>query len=92
MQDIITRIPKKINGRLEQEYGALGYGMHAVPGWAVWKLMAALVLSQVGPLVFLIKWLCGHKGDLQNAFTLSMYLIALLNLIVVVPDVWSLRK
>lgn len=92
MQDIITRIPKKTNGRLKREYGALGYGMHAVPGWAVWKLMVVLVVSQAGPAVFMIKWLCGHAGDLQNAFSLSMYLIALLNLVVVVPDVWSLQK
>lgn len=66
--------------------------MHAVPGWAVWKLMVALFLSQLGPLVFFIKWLSGHPGDLQNAFALSMYLIALLNLVVVIPDVWSLQR
>lgn len=92
MEDIITRIPKKTNGRLKKEYGTLGYGMHAVPGWAVWKLMVALLLTQLGPSVFVIKWLCGHPGDLQNAFSLSMYLIGLLNLVVVIPDVWSLQK
>ena len=92
MEDILTRIPKKTNGRLKKEYGALGYGMHAIPGWAVWKLMVALFLSQLGPSVFLIKWLYGHPGDLQNAFSLSMYLIALLNLVVIIPDVWNLQK
>ena len=92
MYDILTRIPKKTNGRLKHEYGALGYGMHAVPGWAVWKLMVALIISQLGSAIFVIKWLCGHGGDLQNAFSLSMYAIAVMNLVVVVPDFWSLQK
>lgn len=30
-EDIIKRISKKINGRLEKEYGISGYGMHALP-------------------------------------------------------------
>jgi hypothetical protein len=92
IEDVIKRIPRKLNGRLEKKYGVLGYGMHALPGWAVWKLMVALFVSQIGPSVFCIRWLFGHSGDLQNAFSLSMYLLALLNIVVVVPDIWSLQK
>lgn len=92
IEDIISRIPKKINGRLVKGYGVLGYGMHALPGWAFWKLMVAFFLTQIGPSIFFIKWLCGHSGDLQNAFSLSLYLLALLNLLVLVPDIWSFQK
>lgn len=54
--------------------------------------MVALLISQLGPAVFVVKWLAGHGGDLQNAFSLSMYAVAVINLVVVVPDFWSLQK
>jgi hypothetical protein len=91
-QDILTRLPKKVNGKLEMKFGAAGYGAYAVPGWAFWELLVAFVLSQIGPAIFAIRWLFGHPSDLQNAFILSFYSVALLNLVVVVPDIWSMRK
>lgn len=92
IEDILKRVPKKTIGKLEMKFGVAGYGMHAVPGWAFWKLLVALLLTQIGPLIFAIRWLCGHPGDLQNAFILSFYLMGLLNLVVVVPDIWSMHK
>jgi hypothetical protein len=86
----LSRIPKKIDGKLESKYGAVGYGMRAITGWAVWKLFVALILLQIGPLIFAGRWLCGHPGDLQNAFTLSFYLFGLLGLGIIMPEIWSL--
>lgn len=92
IEDILKRLPKKVNGKLEMRFGAAGYGAYAVPGWAFWKLLTALVLTQIGPSIFAIRWLCGHPDDLQNAFILSFYSVALLNLVVVVPEIWSMHK
>ena len=90
--DISDRIPKKIGAKLEHRFGAVGYGMYAVPSWAFWKVLVALAVLQLGPLVFVVRWLCGHPGELQNAFTLSMYLVELMNVLVVMPDIWSMQK
>ncbi|KAG8530715.1 uncharacterized protein KY384_004072 [Bacidia gigantensis] len=92
MEDIVSRIPKKVNGKLINGLDIEGYGMQAIPGWSVWRAMVALFLSQVDPLIFAVRWLCGHSGDLQNAFQLAVYLLGFLNIVVVMPDVWSLRK
>ncbi|KAL2057472.1 hypothetical protein ABVK25_002525 [Lepraria finkii] len=90
--NILDRIPKKIRGKLEHRFGAVGYGMHAVPEWAFWKVLVALAVLQLGPLVVAVRWLCGHPGDLQNGFNLSMYLVGLMNVLVVMPDIWSTYK
>ena len=54
--DILDRIPKKTGGKLEHRFGAVGYGMHAVPSWAFWKVLVALAVLQLGPLVFAVRW------------------------------------
>ena len=46
--DILDRIPKKIGGKLEHRFGAVGYGMHAVPSWAFWKVLVALAVCSLG--------------------------------------------
>lgn len=90
IQDTLERIPKKINGRLENKKHAEGYGILALPGLAMWKVFLALALVHVGPLIFLGRWLVGHPGDLQNGTQLLFYLMMLLALLVVIPDMWSL--
>jgi len=92
IEAILSRVPKKTNGKLENKTHAVGYGILAIPGLALWKVFIALVLVHIGPFIFACRWLHGHPGDLQNAFLSSFYLIGLLNLIVVMPDVWSFKK
>ncbi|KAI9782683.1 MAG: hypothetical protein M1839_004670 [Geoglossum umbratile] len=91
-QHILERIPKKANGKLKTCYAADGYGMHAVPGWAVWKVLAVFTISQILPLAYAIRWLCGHPGDLQNAFVLSMYLVGVFNILLVFPSLFSMQQ
>ncbi|KAI9867950.1 MAG: hypothetical protein M1813_007772 [Trichoglossum hirsutum] len=91
-QHILERIPKKANGKLKTCYAADGYGMLAVPGWAVWKVIAVFAVSQICPLAYAIRWLCGHPGDLQNAFVLSMYLVGVFNILLVFPDLFSMQR
>ncbi|KAI9774940.1 MAG: hypothetical protein M1840_000156 [Geoglossum simile] len=91
-QHILERIPKKANGKLKTCYAADGYGMHAVPGWAVWKIVALFAVSQICPLAYAIRWLCGHAGDLQNAFVLSMYLVGVFNILLIFPNLFTMQR
>jgi hypothetical protein len=90
IEDTLDRIPKKVNGKLENKRRAVGYGILAVPGLSFWKVILALALVHIGPLIFLGRWLYGHPGDLQNGTQLLFYLMTLLNVLVVIPDMWSL--
>jgi len=85
IQDLISHIPKKITGKLESKAKTFGYGIHAVHGWCWYKFVVAIVMSQVPALSFAAYWLY-HKGDLQNAFTPAVYLLALLGVGVALPD------
>ncbi|KAL3418494.1 serine/threonine protein kinase [Phlyctema vagabunda] len=94
-EDLFSRIPMKVNGQLEKRMWIKGYGMHAIPGYAFWKLFAALLLSQIPPVVFAGVWLRAHPNDLQNAFlfwgVLSTIIIGILNILLILPN-WSLPK
>ncbi|CZR52626.1 uncharacterized protein PAC_02503 [Phialocephala subalpina] len=90
IQDTLEHIPKKVDGGLENKKHAEGYGILALPGLSFWKVILALALVHVGPLIFLGRWLQGHPGDLQNGTQLLFHLMMLLALLVVIPDMWSL--
>ncbi len=86
------RIPRKIRTPLENKYGTIGHGICAVSSWAIWKVMLAIFLIQIGPSVFAIRWLCEREGGFQNAFMLETVLLGLLNLLIMLPDRLSIRK
>lgn len=92
VEEIMLLVPKKVNGLLERKFGIVGWGVLAVPGLAIWKCFIALALSQIPPAIFAIRWLLGHPGDLQNAFLLSFYILGALNVILIIPEKWSLRR
>jgi hypothetical protein len=85
-ENVLRLLPKKINGRLMNELWATGYGLKAITAWSFIRTVAAFILLQVPPLIFAIRWLIGHPGDLQNAFLLEVLLISMLNIFVVLPD------
>ena len=85
-------VPRKVNGMLKKEFGIVGWGVQAVPGLAMWKCAVALVLSQVPPMIFAVRWLLWHTGDFQNAFMFSVYLLMLLNFILLVPERWCFSR
>jgi hypothetical protein len=92
IEEIMLLVPKKVNGLLERKFGVIGWGVLAVPGLAIWKCLTALALSQIPPAIFAIRWLLGHPGDLQNAFLFSFYILGALNVVLIIPEKWSLRK
>jgi len=64
---LLPRIPKKRPPRLTQLTETEGYGMQAVAGLAVHRIVTVFVIWHSGSIVFLTYWLCVHKDDLQNA-------------------------
>jgi hypothetical protein len=89
---VLARLPKKTTGELAMGCGERGYGLLAISGWALWKVVLALAASQLVPVGFAIRWLMGHPGDLQNALQIGFYSLGVLNLLVVLPDVVGLRR
>ncbi|KAL5317000.1 hypothetical protein ACEPPN_016052 [Leptodophora sp. 'Broadleaf-Isolate-01'] len=96
IETILSRIPKKTKAMLGMGMEKKGYGMRAISGWAVWKLITALVLTHIGPLIFAIYWLHFKPGQLSDAFTPALYAAvlfdALFGIFVVLPDIQSMPK
>ena len=83
---VLEHIPKKLNGKMKSDDG---YGMYAVSVYCLWKAVLALVIASIGPAIFMVRWLIGHKGDWQNALALLAVMFALLNILVLQHDRWS---
>ncbi|KAF8539940.1 hypothetical protein BDD12DRAFT_881439 [Trichophaea hybrida] len=86
VKQLIRQIPQKKN-KLEKN-ARYGYGLHAQQGWAFYKFAIALALSQLLPAAFFVYWIIRHPGDLQNAFQPALYMLALLAVGIVVPDIY----
>ncbi|KAI9727879.1 MAG: hypothetical protein M1828_005284 [Chrysothrix sp. TS-e1954] len=85
--NFLTLALPKCNRELEAHVGTLGYGLEAERGWALWKFTVAFIAGQAGPVAFAIWWLHRHTGDIQNALTPEMTVLALLAIFIILPDV-----
>lgn len=83
----LEMIPKKVDALLEPDKGAEGWGLHAVQGWSMWKIVFWFgALGMVG-MLFMVLWLVlVDPKDLQNAFTPVMALMTILGLAVAIPQ------
>jgi hypothetical protein len=85
INEIISGLPrKKENSGASGE--TVGYGIHAVEGWSVFKFLVVLSMSTLLGLVFFGFWLLEHPGDLQNASIPFFMLIAVIGAFVAIPD------
>ena len=81
---VLSRTPKKRKQKLTvypMQGVNIGWGIHLVEGWApkrVWLLF--LVFFVIGSIVFAICWSI-LKKDLQGAFAISAYIVALTGLV-----------
>jgi hypothetical protein len=68
--EILRLIPKKkVPPLLPKAPGTEGWGLHAIQGWSLFKILAWYIATQVLGLVFFSIWLgFVNKTDLQNAF------------------------
>ncbi|RAO73074.1 uncharacterized protein BHQ10_009086 [Talaromyces amestolkiae] len=85
--DTLEMIPKKVDPLLQPHKGAEGWGLHAVQGWSMWKIVLWMGALTVVGLLFVVLWLVlVDSKDLQNAFTPGMFLVAMLCLALGVPQ------
>ncbi|MCJ1263488.1 hypothetical protein MMC22_003358 [Lobaria immixta] len=88
VENLLAGIPKRVNGMMGSKAKLTGYGMHARQGWSLIKFIVALAISQCFGLAFFVYWLFRNPGDLQNAAVPSFFILALMGMAVIVPDIW----
>lgn len=80
-------IPKKLDALLKPDKGAEGWGLHAVQGWSLWKIVLWIGAFTVVGVLFVILWLVlVDSKDLQNAFTPGAFLVAMLCVALGIPQ------
>jgi len=85
--DILPQIPKKINSPIAHNFEEVGYGMRAITGFVLWKVVLAMIVSQTPAMGFAAWWLYQRPWDLQNALTPAVLILGYLTIILVIPDV-----
>ena len=85
--DTLAMIPKNTMAALGAEMGTEGWGLHAVPGYSLFKVLAWIAVLTVLGLVFVVCWLTFvNKTDLQNAFIPAMFLSSMLLMALAIPQ------
>lgn len=83
----LEMIPKKVDALLKPDKGAEGWGLHAVQGWSLWKIVFWMSAFTVLGLLFVVLWLVlVDPKDLQNAFTPGAFLAGMLCLALGIPQ------
>lgn len=86
--DTISMIPKKCNGPLGSKHGTCGWGMRAMQGYSLRKILCWLGFLTALGLTFVAIWLTlVSKNDLQNAFVVPAFLIAVLMAMLAIPQI-----
>lgn len=78
-------LPKRVVGRLERGARAEGWGLQPGEGMSLWRLLVLLLAVWISSMVFAVWWLVG-RGDLQGAFVPAGYVVALVAVGVVLPE------
>lgn len=83
----IAMVPKKMGVPLAMSQGVEEWGLHAIQGWSLRKiLMWMSVLHFIG-LLFVSLWLAlVDVKDLQNAFMPAMFLATMFSLLLGIPQ------
>ena len=84
----IDMVPKKKNERLADAMGTEGWGLHAVQGFSLWKILVWIAVLGVLGLAFVALWLSFvNRTDLQNAFVPITFFMTAILLMLGVPQV-----
>lgn len=83
----IAMVPKKVGAALGTNQGDEGWGLHAVQGWSLVRIVLWMcVFNSIGT-VFVVLWLVLiDSKDLQNAFTPATFLAMMLSLALGIPQ------
>ena len=83
----LMMIPKRVV--IDPKLGtiSLGWGMHALQRFSLWKILTWIVTLTILGLTFAVLWLtCVDKKDIQNAFVPSGFLISMVMLGLGIPQ------
>ena len=69
----LTSFPKKLN----EEVDDVSWGLHACERLSGARVLGTGMLAFAPTLIFIPYWLAKHPGDIQNAFTPSLAVLAL---------------
>ncbi|KAK0516178.1 hypothetical protein JMJ35_000781 [Cladonia borealis] len=84
----LQMVPQNIACPLGSQKGVEGWGMYAIHGYSLRKILYWIVAITVLGLVFVILWLSFvDKTDLQNAFVPAMFLSTMIFMGLAVPQV-----
>jgi hypothetical protein len=85
---LLPMIPKKKDTPLESHMGAEGWGMHAIPGFSLWKVLAWIGTLLFAGLLFWALWLAlMDSKDLQNAVIPAMFFMTMATIALAIPQV-----
>lgn len=85
--DTLAMVPKNTTAALAAEMGTEGWGLHAVQGYSLSKVLTWIAVLTLLGLVFVVFWLSFvNKTDLQNAFLPAMFLGTMLLMALAVPQ------
>lgn len=83
----LAMIPKKINPTLNYRMGEEGWGIHAVQGYSLFRVLVWITGVTVLGLVFVLFWLIFvNKTDLQNAFVPAAWLSTMTLMALAIPQ------
>lgn len=85
--ETLQMVPKNIASPLGNQKGVEGWGLYAIHGYSLRKILYWIIAVTLLGLVFVVLWLClVDKTDLQNAFVPAMFLSTMLFMSLVVPQ------
>ena len=88
IKETIDLIPKKSDGPLSSVRGTCGWGIRAVDGYSMQKILCWLAFVTVLGLVFVVNWLVlVSKTDLQNGFVVPTFLGGMLMAALAIPQI-----
>lgn len=84
-------VPKRLDPVPTWVMGVEGWGIHAVQGWSLWKVVSWFGAVTVIGMVFVVLWLIYvSKTDLQNAFIPIMFLLTMMMIVMGVPQLMNI--
>ena len=84
----LAMIPKRKNMTLDYRTGEEGWGLHAVQGFSMFKILVWIIGLTILGLLFVFFWLLFvDKTDLQNAFVPATFLTTMIFIGLAVPQI-----
>lgn len=85
VEPLVKHLPKLVQ-KWTDSIPSEGYALYNIIAWSFLRTLLWFILVQIPPVIFAVRWLLGHHGDLQNAFEAEAILLMVLGMFVVQRD------